>query len=159
MYKVHTISFQTFFVWAFKFVIDSWTFSILLLYILWDDWPIFMISGSNEQLQQELEYTVLKTDCHSWWISKMQSGREDTLEERYAIRLCFKLGKNVTETYGMLHTASGASCMNRASVFEWYKRFKEGRESVRNDERCGRSKEVNTPELIGQRVRVIMLRF
>ena len=29
----------------------------------------------------------------------------------------------------------------------------EGRESVRDDERCGRSKEVNTPELIGQRVR------
>ena len=43
--------------------------------------------------------------------------------------------------------------MNRASVFEWHKRFKEGRESVRDDERCGRSEEVNRPELIGQRVR------
>ena len=40
--------------------------------------------------------------------------------------------------------------MNPASVFEWHKRFKEGRESVRDDERCGRSKEVRTPELIGQ---------
>ena len=40
--------------------------------------------------------------------------------------------------------------MNQASVFEWHKRFKEGRESVRDDERCGRSKEVRTPELIGQ---------
>ncbi len=49
--------------------------------------------------------------------------------------------------------------MNRASVFEWHKRFKEGRESVRDDERCARSKEVNTPELIGHRVRVTMLRF
>ena len=51
--------------------------------------------------------------------------------------------------------------MNRASVFEWHKRFKEGKESVRDDERCGRSKEVRTPELIGQtgRVRVTMLRF
>ena len=51
--------------------------------------------------------------------------------------------------------------MNRALVFEWHKRFKEVRESVRDDERCGRSKEVNTPELIGQgvRVRVTMLRF
>ena len=45
-----------------------------LLYILWHDWPIFMISGSNEQLQQQLEYTLLKPHCHSWWISKMQSG-------------------------------------------------------------------------------------
>ena len=36
-----------FFVQAFKIVVDSWTFSMLLLYILLDDWPIFMISGSN----------------------------------------------------------------------------------------------------------------
>ena len=50
-----------------------------------------------------------------------------------------------------------------SSVFEWHGRFKEGKESGRDDERCGRSKEVNTPELIGQRVRVrvraTMLRF
>ena len=150
--------FPDIFVWAFRIVVDSWKFTMLLLYILWDDWPIFMISASNKQLQQQLEYTLLKPDCHSWWISKMQS---DTLEEWYAIRFCFKLGKNATEMYRMLQTAFGPSCMNWASVFEWHKRFKEGRESVRDDERCGRSKEVNTPQLIGQRVRVrvTMLRF
>ena len=75
-----------------------------LLYILWDDWPIFMISASNEHLQQQLEYTLLKSDCHSWGISKMQS---DTIEERYAMKFCFKIGKNATETYGMLQTALG----------------------------------------------------
>ena len=84
----------------------------------------------------------------------MQSGREDTLENRYAIKFCFKLGQNATETYGMLQIAFRPSCMNRASVFEWHKRFKEGRESVRDDKRCGGSKEVNRPELISQRVRV-----
>ena len=92
----------------------------------------------------------------------MQSGCEDALEERYAIKFCFKLGKNdATETYGMLQTAFRPSCMNRASVFECHKRFKEGRESMRDDEECGRSKEVNRPELIRQRVRVrvTMLRF
>ena len=109
-----------------------------------------MISVSNVQLQQQLEYTLLNPDCHSWWISKMQSGREDTLEERYAIKLCFKLGKNVTKTYGILQTAFGPSYMNQASVFEWHKRFKEGRESVRDYERCRWSKKVRTPELIGQ---------
>ena len=155
---MHTISFQTFFVWAFKIVVDSWKFSMLLLYILWYDWPIFMISLSNEQLERELEYTLLKPDCHSCWILKIQT---DTLEERYAIKFCFKLGKNATETYEMLQAAFGASCMNRASVFEWQKRFKGGRESVRDDERCGKSKDVNTPEMISQRVRVrvTMLRF
>ena len=87
--------------------------------------------------------------------------QSDTSEEGYAIKFCFKLGKNSIETYGRLQTTFGAFCMNRASVFEWHKRFKEGWESVRDDEKCGRSKEVNTPELIGQRVRVrvSMLRF
>ena len=83
--------FPDFFVQAFKIVVGSWKFTMLLLYILWDDWPIFMISHSNQQLQQELEYTLLKSDCHSWWISKMQFGHE---EERYTIKFCFKLGKN-----------------------------------------------------------------
>ena len=61
----------------------------------------------------------------------------------------------------MLQTTFGQSCRNWASVFEWFKRFKEDRESVRNDERCGRNKEVIRPELIGQRVRVrvTLLRF
>ena len=89
-----------------------------------------MISGLNEQLQQ-LEYTLIKPDYNSRWISKMQTGHKDTLEEWYAIKFCFKLGKNATETYGMLQTAFRPSCMNQASVFEWPKRF-------------------NTPEFIGQ---------
>ena len=89
---VYSISFQTFFVQHLKL---SYTLenSLLLPYILGDDRPIFMISGSNEQIQQELEYTLLKPDCHSWGISKIQLGREDTLEERYAIKFCFKLEK------------------------------------------------------------------
>ena len=96
--------FLDFFVQGFKIIVDSWKFTMLLLYILWDDWPISRISCSNEQLQQQLEYTLLKPDCHSWWISKMQSGCEDTLKEWYPIKFCFRLGKNATETYGMLQT-------------------------------------------------------
>ena len=118
--------FPDFFCRGIKIGVETWKFTKLLLYIIWNDWSIFMISSLNEQLQQELEYTLLKPDCHSWWISKMQSGHEDTLEERYAIKLCFKLGKNATETYVMLQTAFRPYCMNQASVFEWHKRFKEG---------------------------------
>ena len=70
--------FPDFFLQTFTVVVDSWKFSMLLIYLLWDDWPIFMISCSNEQLQQQLEYTLLKPDFHSWWISKLQSGRVDT---------------------------------------------------------------------------------
>ena len=87
IYEVNTISFQTFFIRAFKIVVDSWKFTMLLLYILWHDWPIFMISGSNQQLQQQLEYTLLSQLVNfknAIW----------SLEERYTIKLCFKLGKN-----------------------------------------------------------------
>ena len=59
--------------------------------------------------------------------------------------------KNAIWTWGHFRRMiCNKSCMNWASVFEWHKRFKEGRESVRDDERCRRSKEVRTPELIGQ---------
>ena len=75
---------------------------MLLLYILWDDWPLFMISGSKEQLRQELEYTLLKPDCHCWWNSKMQSGHEDALEERYAIKFCFKMPQKPMEYFRLL---------------------------------------------------------
>ena len=74
-----------------------------------------MISGSNEQLRQQLQYTLLKPGCHRWGISKMQSGGEDNLEERYTIKICFKRGKNATETYGMLQTVFGPSCIKRDS--------------------------------------------
>ena len=86
------------------------------------------------------------------WLSQLVNFKKqsDTLKERYAIKLCFKLA---TKTYGMLPTDFRPSCRNQASVFEWHKRFKEGRESMREDDRCGRSKEVNRPELIGQRVK------
>ena len=72
----------------------------------------------------------------------MQSGREDTLEKRYAIKFCFKLGKKATETYGMLHLAW--------IEHQFLSGIRDSRKAVRDDERHGRSKEVNTPELIGQ---------
>ena len=111
-----------------------------------------MISGSNKQLQQEFDYTLLIVTAGDFQKCNL---------ERYAIEFCFKLGKNATETYGMLYTAFRPSRMNRISVFERHKRFKEDRESVKDDGRGGRSKEVNTHEVIGQRVRVrvTMLRF
>ena len=75
-----------------------------------------MISDSNEQLQQQLEYILLKPDCHSWWISKMQS---DTLEERYAIKFCFKQGKTDIETYGMLQSAIRPTLLHESSMSFW----------------------------------------
>ena len=152
MYVVHSISFQTFLVQAFKIFIDFWKFSMLLLYMT--NFYDFRFKGTAT--------AGIGIHPAKAWLSQLVNFKNAIwMWEQYAIKLCFKLGKNATEMYGMLQTAFWPSCMNRVSVFEWHKRFKEGRESVRYDERCGRSKEVNTPELIGQRVRVrvTMLRF
>ncbi len=85
-YEVPSISFQTIFVWAFE------KFSMLLLYILWDDWPFFY-DFRFKWTATAITRIHPPKDCHRWWISKMQSGREDTLEERYAIKFSFKLWK------------------------------------------------------------------
>ena len=64
-----------------------------------------MISGSINQLQQQFEYTLLNSNSHSWWMSKMQPWSVDTIEEQYAIKFCFKLGKlpqKLMECFGLL---------------------------------------------------------
>ena len=60
----------------------------------------------------------------------------------------------------MLQSAFGTSYINRASVFERHKRFKESRESVRDDDRCGRKKgsqytRVDWPKVEGYYVKVL----
>jgi hypothetical protein len=41
--------------------------------------------------------------------------------------------KYVTETYEMLQTVDGDEALSRRSVFEWFKRFKDGREDLQDD--------------------------
>ena len=59
---------------------------MLLLYILWNDWPIFMISAT----------AGIGIHPTKIWLSPLVNFKNAiwTLEERYAIKICFKLGKN-----------------------------------------------------------------
>jgi transposase len=59
------------------------------------------------------------------------------MEQRAAIKFCVKLNTAATETFEMLKRAYGEECSSRTSVFEWHKRFKEGRESLQDDVRKG----------------------
>ena len=74
---------------------------------------------TDQFLWFQVQRNSYSRNCRGCWISKMLF---DTLE-RYAIKFCFKLEKNATETYGMFQTDFGPSCMNRAPVFEWHMRF------------------------------------
>jgi len=60
--------------------------------------------------------------------------REST-EQRICIKFCFKIGKPATETYRLLQLAYGEDAMGRTQVFDWFRRFKEGRTSVNIENR------------------------
>jgi hypothetical protein len=56
-------------------------------------------------------------------------------EQQVNIKFLVKLKKTVTETFQLLTEAYGEECMSPARVFEWHKRFSEGRESMKDDDR------------------------
>ena len=81
--------------------------------------------------------------CCSQYISKVCSSfcvssrakMQRSLEQRYTIKFCAKLKKSGSETLQLLRTAYGDALLSSAHVLRWHKVFKEGRESV-EDEQC-----------------------
>lgn len=63
-----------------------------------------------------------------------------SFKQRAAIDFCVKLGKSFTETHQMLQSAYSDECLSRTQVYEWFKRFESGRETLNDDERPGRPK-------------------
>jgi transposase len=68
------------------------------------------------------------------------------MEQTAVFKLCVKLKTTATETFEMLKSAYGGECLSRTGVFEWHRRFKEGRESLQDDERKGRPSTSRTEE-------------
>jgi len=61
----------------------------------------------------------------------------DCKSERVNITFLIKLKKSAIETFQLLTEACDEDCMSCARVFEWHKRFLEGRESLKGDDRPG----------------------
>ncbi|KAJ8956868.1 hypothetical protein NQ318_014283 [Aromia moschata] len=57
------------------------------------------------------------------------------MEQRVNLEFLVKLEKTFTEAYAMLKEVYGNACLSRTQVFEWFKRFKEGRETTEDEER------------------------
>ncbi|GFT19259.1 hypothetical protein TNCV_303651 [Trichonephila clavipes] len=55
-----------------------------------------------------------------------------------------------TETYVMMKTPFGEEARSRAWVFEWFRPFKEGRQSVNSDSRSGRLSTSRNKDKIAQ---------
>ncbi|GFV23239.1 protein GVQW3 [Trichonephila clavipes] len=59
------------------------------------------------------------------------------IQQRIVVKFHFKHGKTATETYNLLKEVYGSECLSRARVFEWFERFKVGRQDVEDDSRPG----------------------
>ncbi|KAJ8943946.1 hypothetical protein NQ318_016104 [Aromia moschata] len=61
-----------------------------------------------------------------------------------------------TQAYAMLKDVYGNECLSRIQLFEWFKRFKEGRETTEDNPRPGRPSTLKTDEnieIIGKSIR------
>ena len=81
----------------------------------------------------------------------------ESTEQRIGIEFCFEMGKTATETYQLLQQAYGEDAMGRTQVFDWFRRFKEGRTSVESDPRLGRPSTLRSKEMIAKIRKIVPL--
>jgi len=80
----------------------------------------------------------------------------DVKERRIWVKFCFKLNTTAAETHRMLKEIFGEQALSQARTFEWFKLFKDGRESVEDGKHSGRPSTCTTPEMIAK-VREVIL--
>jgi hypothetical protein len=70
------------------------------------------------------------------------------MEQRANIKFCFKMGKTAAEAFQLIAQDYGDNSLSRTRVFEWYARFRDGREHLEDGERSGRPTAVPTSDTI-----------
>ncbi|XP_019727872.1 putative uncharacterized protein FLJ37770 [Hippocampus comes] len=89
--------------------------------------------------------------------AKDEAGRQAaSTEQRINLKFLVRLGKSPSEALGLLQQVYGDETMSRSRVFEWCKRFKEGREDVEDNPRSGRPSTSRTEANV-ERVRQMLL--
>ena len=78
------------------------------------------------------------------------------MEQRSDIKFCYKLGRTATETCEMLVQVYGSEAVSRKCVYEWFKRFREGKETTEDEPRSGRPLTRRTPDMI-EKMRQILV--
>ena len=78
----------------------------------------------------------------------------ESTEQGICIKFCFKIGKTATKKYQLLQQAYGEDAVGRTQVFDWFRRFKEGRTSVESDLLSGLPSTLRKEEMIAKVRRV-----
>lgn len=79
----------------------------------------------------------------------------EKIEQRINLKFLVKLKKTPTECLQLLKEVYEDTCMSRAMVFMWHKRFSGGREAVEDDEREGRPSTSKTDENVEKITEII----
>ena len=75
-----------------------------------------------------------------------------SVKQRINLKFLVRLGKTPTEALKLLQDVYGDNTMSRTPLFEWHRRFKEGREEVEDDHRSWRPSTSRTDKNV-ERVR------
>ena len=67
-------------------------------------------------------------------------------EQRSTMKFCFKLQKCAKETYEMLKLVYGDASVTMKTVYKWFEWFRNGCESVEDEEKSGRPSTAKTQE-------------
>jgi len=61
------------------------------------------------------------------WYTVGGKTSDKNLEQRMNIKFCVKIGKSASKTLALVTVAYSEYVVKKLSVFEWHRRFKEGR--------------------------------
>ncbi|KAG5346579.1 GVQW3 protein, partial [Acromyrmex charruanus] len=74
----------------------------------------------------------------------------DSKLERTCIKFCCKNEIKCSDTLKMLQKCYGDDTLSKTQVYQWYERFKSGREAVEDDARPGRPSTSKTDENVDE---------
>lgn len=89
-----------------------------------------------------------QSPCENSGHGGKSTNMEGSIEQRYAIKFCFRLGKTATQTLSLIKEAYKDEALSKAQVFRWHSEFRNGRESVEDLERAGRPTTVTSDETV-----------
>jgi len=69
-------------------------------------------------------------------------------EQRANIKFMCRWGKSASETLSALHQVYGDTSLKKTAVYDWFSRFKNGKETLEDDQRIGRPSTSRTEEMI-----------
>ena len=69
-------------------------------------------------------------------------------EQRAKIKFMCRWGKSTSETLSVLHQVYGDTALKKTAVYYWFSRFKNGKETLEDDQRIGRPSTSKTEEMI-----------